>query len=333
MSTDEPIAVIGAGLAGLAASAQLQAAGRSVIVYEQADRIGGRLAAEIFNQPGELPATFDHGAQFFTVRDPVFQEIVAGWLARGVIVEWSRGFATADGSFYADGHARYRGVPDMTALALDLANNLEVRLGTEVVAISAAETGWQIRMAGGYEEIASALVLTPPVPQALTLLERGGTTLPPATRKVLDRIRYEPCLAALVQLAEPGQVPEPGGLWPLGEPIVWLADNYRKGVSARPGAITIHAGPEFSQANWSARDDLVVAQLTRAAQPWLNAPVGWSRVFRWRYSKPLWLHRQPFLAVSDPGGLVLAGDAFAGPRVEGAVLSGLAAADWLSKND
>ena len=66
-----------------------------------------------------------------------------------------------------------------------------------------------------------------------------------------------------------------------------------------------------------------------ATEPWLVDQVEALYIHRWRFSKPLWLHPEPIYHLLDPGPLVFAGDAFAGPRVEGAALSGLAAADWL----
>lgn len=47
--TGKKIAIIGSGPAGLAACAQLNAAGHSVTVYERADRIGGLMHAGIPN--------------------------------------------------------------------------------------------------------------------------------------------------------------------------------------------------------------------------------------------------------------------------------------------
>ncbi|HCB48669.1 MAG TPA: hypothetical protein DEP47_03885 [Chloroflexi bacterium] len=133
----------------------------------------------------------------------------------------------------------------------------------------------------------------------------------------------------MVLQEDPGHFPEPGGLWPIGEPIAWMADNYSKGVSQVPGAITIHAGPEFSLKYWDEADEMVAEYLLDAAAEWIGSNSKIVHVHRWRYSKPLRLHPEPYLAISDPAPLIFAGDAFAGPRVEGAALSGLAAAEWL----
>jgi predicted NAD/FAD-dependent oxidoreductase len=115
-------------------------------------------------------------------------------------------------------------------------------------------------------------------------------------------------------------------MWPVGEPLSWIADNYRKGISAAPGAVTLHAGPEFSESHWGAPDEDIVHELTAAAQEWLGSDILSSYVRRWRYSKPLRTHPERYISCPEPAQLIFAGDAFAGPRVEGAFLSGMAAA-------
>lgn len=321
--------VIGAGLAGLVAAGRLSQAGSQVVILDKGRCVGGRMATRRFHLSGkgEEQAIFDHGAQFFTVRDERFASMVAGWLELGIIEEWSRGFATADGSYYADGHPRYRGLPAMTAVARHLARGLDVRLDQRVTEIAATPSGWRVNVQNSQPLKAGTLILTPPVPQSLALLDAGGVELPMAARAALARISYEPCIAVMVQLAGRNQVPEPGGMWPIGGPIAWLADNYRKGVSPAPGAITIHAGPEFSQEHWLSDDQTVAELLLAAAGQWLGGEVRQIQVHRWSYSKPLWIHPEPCLALDQPAPLIFAGDAFAGPRVEGAALSGLAAAD------
>jgi predicted NAD/FAD-dependent oxidoreductase len=47
------------------------------------------------------------------------------------------------------------------------------------------------------------------------------------------------------------------------------------------------------------------------------------QIHRWRYSQPARLHDESFLVAEGVQNLVFAGDAFAGPKVEGAALSGL----------
>ena len=61
-NTDFDVLIIGAGAAGLAAAMRLSAAGRSVVVIEARDRIGGRiLTMDADGEPVELGAEFIHG--------------------------------------------------------------------------------------------------------------------------------------------------------------------------------------------------------------------------------------------------------------------------------
>lgn len=321
--------IVGAGLAGLLAAQQLRAAGFQVTVVDKSRGVGGRMATRRIDGPGSRQAIFDHGAQFFTVRDPLFDQWVKTWQTAGIVSEWSRGFATADGSYYADGHPRYCCSAGMTAIAKRLAQPLKILLGQRIVTLAPGGEGWQAMTEGGEELRAQSVILTPPVPQSLALLDAGVFPLAATDKEALERIDYEPCIALMAVLEGPSRMPEPGGMWPIGEPISWLADNFRKGISPVPGSITIHAGPEFSQMYWEQADGRIIDMLLEAAGEWLGSNLYSAQIHRWRYSKPVQTYPEPFLALTQPAPLVFAGDAFAGPRVEGAALSGLAAADWL----
>lgn len=317
--------IVGAGLAGLLAAHVLQEAGGEVMLLERRNRVGGRMATAQVPADRKKTATFDHGAQYFTVREERFQEWVSRWLAEGVVVQWSKGFATPEGSAYMDGHPRYRGEPDMTAIPRHLARRLDVRLETAVVDVR-YEAAWQVTTAAGEQHTAPALILTPPVPQSLALLAQGGVSLPEPAQHALARIDYDPCLAVMAVLAGPSAIPAPGGLWPGGPAISWMADNQQKGISEVP-AVTIHGSPEFSAAHYDEDPDDVARRLLQEAAPWLGSDVIRYRVRRWPYSIPVHMHDEHCLVVNEPGLLIFAGDAFAGPRVEGAALSGLAAGE------
>jgi renalase len=323
--------VIGAGISGLIAARRLTTAGLETTILEKDSTVGGRLATMCLSGSGdqELGSTaFDYGAQFFTVRDARFKKLVDQWQADGLVVEWSRGFAAGDGSYYADGHPRYRGQPNMAALSIYLADGLNVHLNRKVDSIRLDEGLWSLSLSSNLRLKSSSLILTPPVPQSLELLKAPWL----AAGQILEKISYDPCLALLILLDGPGDIPHPGGLWPHGEPIDWIADNYQKGVSSIPGAITIHAAAEFSREYWDAEDEVICSILLAAADPWINGQIVKKQVHRWEHSKPMWTYPDPYFVPDLGAPIIFAGDAFAGPRVEGAVLSGLAAADWILNN-
>ena len=319
--------VVGAGISGLLAALARAAAGWRVVVLDKGRGVGGRMATRRLEN-----GTFDNGAQFFTVRSDRFGRLVQEWSGEGVVEEWSRGFADAEGRLNEDGHPRYRGSRGMSSVADHLARGLDVRTGERVMAVKIRDNVWEARTEAGSQVAGTALLLTAPVPQSLALFE-GGSALSEETRQRLAGISYSPCLALMALMNGPTGVPEPGGIQIKGEPLDWIGDNQRKGISEAP-AITIHAGPEWSRENFESEEVLVATSLLAFAAEQLATDLP-SRVLetslvRWRYSWVTQTHPEPcFVASGDPP-LLFAGDAFGPSKVEGAALSGLAAADHLS---
>ncbi|MDQ3378372.1 MAG: FAD-dependent oxidoreductase, partial [Actinomycetota bacterium] len=134
---DESCVIVGAGISGLLAARELSDAGWRVTVLDKGRGVGGRMATRRFGGAG-----FDHGAQFFTVRDDRFENLVDGWLDAGAAAEWSRGFADAEGNVNPDGHPRYRGSRGMTSIPKHLAGGLDVRSGEHVVRMDQIGNGW-----------------------------------------------------------------------------------------------------------------------------------------------------------------------------------------------
>jgi predicted NAD/FAD-dependent oxidoreductase len=216
----------------------------------------------------------------------------------------------------------------MSQIAGHLGAGLDVRSSVRASALSFADGRWAAQTDKGVFR-ASAVVLTPPTPQSLELLQRGDVALPVEAQSALERIVYDPCIAVLALLDGPSSIPPPGGLRLPGEPLAWIADNAVKGISPHENSVIVHAGPEFSRERLESDLEETGTMILEAAAPWLGSRVKTVQVHRWRYSKPAVLHPEPCLVVQEPGILVFAGDAFAGPRVEGAALSGLAAAESL----
>lgn len=318
------VLVIGAGIAGLTAARVLDAAGQSVLVLDKARGVGGRMATRRIDTP-EGTAVFDHGAQFFTARGKAFRAQVERWRADGAAHTWCHGFATQDGAT-VDGHPRYRGAPSMTGPAKALSDGLALQLRTRVAALRREHGAWRVEAEDGRRWQARSLVLTPPVPQALALLDAGAVTLPRPARQLLEAVDYDPCLALLAALDGPAGVPPPGGVVLAGEPLSVVVDNQRKGISALP-ALTLHATPEWSREHFDAAPEWVRDVLLEAAAPWLgSARVTAWQLHRWRYSLSLHRHPESHLLVLGPPPVAFAGDGFGGALVEGAVESGTKAA-------
>ena len=315
--------VIGAGLSGLILARQLQQHNRTTVILDKGRGLGGRLATRRipYNHVGE--AALDYGAQYFQAQTDVFQNLVAQWMVQGVVTPW----------FHHNEMPRYRGTPNNRAIAKYLAQGLPVQTQARVDRLQYQDDRWIATTAAGDRWEAPQLAITAPVPQALALL--ADTPLPLPLQQSLEQVTYHACIAVLALLAHPSQIPAPGGRKITQAPLVWIACNQQKGVSPQVPAVTLHASPAFSADCWDLPDGEIVQQLVHAAAPWLGAAVVSAQVHRWRYSVPDRVFGAEW-GGDRALGLVLAGDGFQTPEMaqqlspmEGAVLSGLAAAEQL----
>jgi predicted NAD/FAD-dependent oxidoreductase len=111
-------------------------------------------------------------------------------------------------------------------------------------------------------------------------------------------------------------------------PVPQALQLLKKGISDVP-ALTIHGNGPFSESCWDMDRGEAGSQLVDAAFMFLGSTVEDLQVHGWRYSKPTTTVDKRYVEIRNSPTLVIAGDAFGGPRVEGAALSGWAAANHL----
>lgn len=102
LGTSPRVAVIGAGLAGLACADALQRAGCSVSVFEKSRGPAGRMSTRRGEEADGRAWQCDHGAQYFTARDPAFKVELARWREAGVAAPWTPRLAVFGGAAPAD---------------------------------------------------------------------------------------------------------------------------------------------------------------------------------------------------------------------------------------
>ncbi len=331
MTPDLDVAIVGAGVAGLSAASVVRDHGLRVLVLEKSRGLGGRAATR---RRGDQ--RIDHGAQFFTARDPRFQARVDGWLATGDVAVWTRGMHVwhPDAGWTEPGpggHPRYAPPSGMSALGRLLGAGVDVRREAPVARVRRIDGGWRVAMADGSTVDARTTLLTAPAPQALALV--AGATLEPGAAETLAAIEFEPVFAVLAGYEGAAPPPWPGVRVEGHPDLAWVAhDGSRRGAAGGRGpmVLVVHATPAFTRAHLDAPHDEVADALLRAATalaPWADRPA-WRDVHRWRYARPVATLSEPYLAAAP--GLLVAGDAFGSDRVEGAFLSGLAAAEALA---
>jgi renalase len=328
VTVDTDVLVVGAGLSGLMAANTLIEHKLRVTVVDKGLSVGGRMATRRIG-----PGRADHGAQFFTVRSQDFEKLVYGWIQTELVFHWSTGWSNGslDIKGKTDGYPRFAVKDGMNALAKHLAEGLDIHTNVRLTSVETTGENWVGIDDAGNRYQSQSIILTPPVPQSLALLEAGNFPLAEDDSSTLSRISYSPCVAGLFWVNGPVNLPEPGAIQRPDAPISWIADNQRKGISPEATLITVHAGPEFSQHLWQQHAEEALQALTAGLAPFLekHTKIIEPQLKKWRYSLPATLHPERCLAASYEPPLIFAGDAFGEPRVEGAALSGLAAAKKL----
>ncbi len=310
-------AIIGAGLAGLTAARVLADHGHDAIVLEKARGPGGRMSTR---RDGRF--RFDHGAQYFTARDPRFVAQVETWLEAGLVRRWDAGIAVIESDLVRPapiGIDRFVGVPGMSAVCGHLAQaHADCRFGWQTTRARTVTDGWVLESSGGERLEADHLLLTAPPEQSRALVDD------PAVHKVLAPLNMHPCWAVMAVLDRPLLTDWDAAFVNTGA-LSWVASQRSKPGRPSAHAWVLHASPDWSRTHLEDDSKSVAeALLAEAASLSGAATIGVesARAHRWRHALPgepleagaLWFRDRR---------LAIAGDWCAGSRIEGAFLSGL----------
>lgn len=298
-------AIIGAGIAGLACADALGGPAGDVRMFDKARGPGGRMSTRRVEIDGVMTG-FDHGAQYFTARDPAFVARVGAWAEAGIVARWP-----------VAGDDAWVGTPAMNAPVRALAATQQVAWSTQVTALAQDGNGWRLTCADGTQTGAfDRIVVALPAEQAAALLADVASDL--AERA--EAVPSEPCWTVMAAFAAP--LPLPDVLRDRGD-IGWAARN-----SAKPGrgpieTWVIQGSPAWSRA-WIEAEGAAVADHLRAALAGLaGTPLPLAlhvAAHRWRYARS---GNAGAGAVWDSARRIgLCGDWLAGPRVEAAWRSG-----------
>lgn len=323
------IAIIGAGISGLTCARTLQDHGLRVKIFEKSRGVGGRTAT----RRAAEGRRFDHGAQYFTVRDERFARHVRAWAQDGIVAEWRGRIVTltnGDVETKRSSTPRYVGVPGMNALGKHLAEELEIQLETRVASVAKGSgSTWQLHqddsvLLGEFD----CVITSAPAPQSAELLARA----PNLKQKALVTT-MSGCWAAMLTFDEPLEL-DFDGAFVHASPLSWIARNSSKpGRNADPESTAeecwiLHAAAEWTDRHLDDEATDVLPQVIDAFWQATNATrrtPKFATAHRWRYAIPPEPLEDPCLFDSELR-LGACGDWCSGPRVEGAFLSGMAMA-------
>jgi len=211
------IAIIGAGIAGITAARTLVQAGHRVHVFEKSRGAGGRMSTRETNF-----GTFDHGTQYFTVRDSRFSlalqtvpgtaEICRPWSANAVRVLDPLGHVFEAARNTQDAH--FVAKPGMNALVGHWAKPLgkAISYHTQVTrletttATRSKKNQWTVhttdQQIAGFDRVLLAI----PSVQAENLLKASGKDVAnPAWIEALDKVDVAPCWTLMLAFPNAAQ--------------------------------------------------------------------------------------------------------------------------------
>lgn len=324
--TNKTIAIIGAGLAGLSCAVRLTALGHQVELFEKSRGPAGRMSTK----RGEGWAA-DHGAQYFTARDPLFIEQVKKWVADQTVALWTpeiKVYEAKQWSTFQSQDLRYVGTPAMNTPAKQLAKGLVLHANQTIDALSRKDGHWFLHsaeagdIAKGFDE----LILAIPEPQALTLAQH----LNPDIQTIAGQSNMKGCWTLMARFEQRPEVPFEAA-FVNQEIISWVARNSSKPQRTGQESWTIQANPLWSQEFIElGKEDVADQMLACAKKLGLDCTGAEISMHRWRYASgsttaTLGFYSNPALHLG------ICGDWLNGGRVEGAWLSGYHLANQFAK--
>jgi predicted NAD/FAD-dependent oxidoreductase len=250
------VAIIGAGISGLSAARVLQDHGLKVTVFDKGRGIGGRMSTRRID--GGI--TFDHGAQYFTARDPRFKNLVDSWIEQNLVAKWpdqSRGndqkivvLEGGDVKSQSNSDDRFVAVPAMNAICKHLAQGIEIQTQARVGKIDRVEGDLE----NGVEVFDDAgdslgqfkrVIVSAPAEQTAELLVNFTAIAEP-----IANIEMNPCWATMVAFDKP-ITDQWAGAFLHDSFLSWTARNNTKpGRNKDSDHLVIHAAADWTAEHW-----------------------------------------------------------------------------------
>ena len=280
------VAVVGAGMSGLACAQQLLAAGLHPRVFERGRTTGGRCGTRE-TEAGQ----FDHGAQEFHDAPGAFSDQIVYWIENGMALDWRARVVDLDmsGGVTRVGGARLVGVPSMQALSDDLARGVDLVVDAQVRRLVRDANGhWFVEMRGPRGDLLDGpfetAVVAVAASQAVPLLAEA-----PLLQTRAGAIETAPVWTLLAAYAQRLDVPFDVALPDDGIIGSMARDSAKPGRSGGERWV-VHATPAWSIAHLDHTPEevraLMLARFEQLARSSGLVPT-FLAVHRWRYAVAL----------------------------------------------
>lgn len=337
------VAIIGAGMSGLAAAHVLQDAGRNVTLFEKSRGVGGRTATR--TRDGFI---YDHGAQYFKGGSELSTEWITQRFPTPDLIDIAKPVWVFDGAGHIqEGDPKQNKDPKwsyrygFTSFAKRMAQGLNIQLETLVERVQQTPSGWDIfatenRPLGSFDQ----LLITPPATQAIELIEASQFAHEQGNAIVeqLGKASYNPLISVMLGYRPTPQTRPYYALVNTDKkhPISWLAWEHEKAAeraATGAGLLIAQMAPSYSKEHRETPHNILfpdVAQLVSTLVAERLSNPFFTDVQYWRYALPAEkVNPATLLALTLPIGLAFCGDAFVGGRAHLALEDGVHVAQRL----
>lgn len=337
------VAIVGAGLSGLAAAHTLADAGYIVTLFEKSSDVGGRAATR--ERQGFI---YDHGAQYVKEGTPLNLSLITERFSSPDLIDIKKPIWIFDGEGHLlagdekqNNEQKLSYKHGLNILAQRMAEELTIKRETPITRIQQDPTGWRL-----FDQVGQAygsfntLLITIPATQASALIKASQleSSLQDLVVSQLDKASYNPLISVMLGYQPKPQTRPYYALVNSDKqhPISWLAWEHEKAperVPAGTGLLLAQMAPAYSTQHMQTTDEELVrdvAQLvSKLIQESLPEP-SFSDVQRWTYALPSQKADGDLLNASTiPHRLAFAGDAFVGGRLHLALEHGITVSNQL----
>ncbi|WZY93074.1 hypothetical protein YC2023_065403 [Brassica napus] len=358
------VAVIGSGISGAVCASTLARNGVSVTIFDSGRGPGGRTSQrrEVGEDGKEL--TFDHGAPFFSVTNSDAMALVHEWESRGFVSQWKQVFGSFDcasnkflGIIQQEEDAnnnKYVGVPGMNSIAKALCNQsgVESMFGTGIAKLEwlEEEIPWLLtdskgQNLGRFDGVVASdkNIASPRFTQLTGLSPPLDLNLVPELATKLQDIPVFPCFSLMLAFKEPlSLIPAKGLSFKNSEILSWAhCDSTKPGRSTDSERWILHSTPGYAssviaktglQKLSSETLDKISEEMFKEFQcsGLVSSLPFFMKAHRWGSAFPAKSIAVEERCLWDRNrNLAICGDFCVSPNVQGAILSGLAAASKL----
>lgn len=316
------LAIIGSGISGLAAANALSDVA-DITIFEKSRGVGGRLATRYADE-----YEFDHGAQYFTMKDPRFIAAMSPLIDAGLVKPWVTAMRSGK-LFRTDSREKWVGAPRMNVIGKTLAEGLTIR-HERIAQITQTWGGWRLMTDQGYpREFFDWVIFAIPADQAAPII--------PDTIKFkhdIDAAPLRPAFTVMLGMPAVWTTPWQAASYVKTDSSIlsWISINSskpgrRKGVTS----IVIQSDHDFAAQRIDDDRDAVMQDMINEAGKTCGIDVGRANhavIHRWLYANPGPVAGRDYL-MDKPAKIAAIGDWCIAGRVESAYLSGAACAQTI----